>query len=423
MLIRDIIVMLGENFMERINRDNYLSILKNFKDQQIIKVITGIRRCGKSTLLEIYQDYLRNNGIKEEQIISINFENADYEELLDRKKLYKYIKDKLVIGEKTYVFLDEVQNVSEFEKTVDSLFINKDVDLYITGSNAYLLSSELATLLTGRYVEIKMLPLSFKEYVSAFADKTDISRKFRDYLRYSSFPQAIELYKINPLNITMFLDGIYNTVLFKDVMQRKNITDRNILERVTKYLYDNIGNRTSIKSITDNIEGIEGKKSYNTIANYVDALMDSYLVFKAGRYDIKGKEFLKTQEKYYVVDIGLRYYMLGQSSGRDMGHILENVVYLELLRRGYDVYIGKYDDLEVDFVAKKPENTVYYQVALTIRGENDKANGILDRELMPLKRIDDNYPKYILTLDDDLDADFDGIKKINVLDWLLKDND
>ena len=409
--------------MERINRDNYLSILKNFKDQQIIKVITGIRRCGKSTLLEIYQDYLRNNGIKEEQIISINFENADYEELLDRKKLHKYIKDKLVIGEKTYVFLDEVQNVSEFEKTVDSLFINKDVDLYITGSNAYLLSSELATLLTGRYVEIKMLPLSFKEYVSAFADKTDISRKFRDYLRYSSFPQAIELYKINPLNITMFLDGIYNTVLFKDVMQRKNITDRNILERVTKYLYDNIGNRTSIKSITDNIEGIEGKKSYNTIANYVDALMDSYLVFKAGRYDIKGKEFLKTQERYYVVDIGLRYYMLGQSSGRDMGHILENVVYLELLRRGYDVYIGKYDDLEVDFVAKKPENTVYYQVALTIRGENDKENGILDRELMPLKRIDDNYKKYILTLDDDLDADFDGIKKINVLDWLLKDND
>ena len=409
--------------MERINRDNYLSILKNFKDQQIIKVITGIRRCGKSTLLEIYQDYLRNNGIKEEQIISINFENADYEELLDRKKLHKYIKDKLVIGEKTYVFLDEVQNVSEFEKTVDSLFINKDVDLYITGSNAYLLSSELATLLTGRYVEIKMLPLSFKEYVSAFADKTDISRKFRDYLRYSSFPQAIELYKINPLNITMFLDGIYNTVLFKDVMQRKNITDRNILERVTKYLYDNIGNRTSIKSITDNIEGIEGKKSYNTIANCVDALMDSYLIFKASRYDIKGKEYLKTQEKYYVVDIGLRYYMLGQSSGRDMGHILENVVYLELLRRGYDVYIGKYDDLEVDFVAKKPENTVYYQVALTIRGENDKANGILDRELMPLKRIDDNYPKYILTLDDDLDADFDGIKKINVLDWLLKDND
>lgn len=406
--------------MKRINRENYLSILRNFKDQQIIKVITGIRRCGKSTLLEMFGDYLKENGVEEKQIISINFENADYEELQDRKKLYEYIKARLVIGKKTYVFLDEIQNVPEFEKTVDSLFINKDVDLYITGSNAYLLSSELATLLTGRYIEIKMLPLSFKEYMLAFEDKTDISRKFRDYLRYSSFPQAVELYKVNPENINMFLDGIYNTVLFKDVMQRKGITDKNVLERVTKYLYDNIGNRTSMKSISDNIEGIEKNSSYNTISNYVDSLIDSYLVFKANRYDIKGKEFLKTQEKYYAVDIGLRYYMLGQGSGRDMGHILENVVYLELLRRGYEVYIGKYDDLEVDFVAKKPENTIYYQVALTTRGEGEEDNKILNRELTPLKKINDNYPKYILTLDDDLDADFDGIKKINVLDWLLK---
>lgn len=409
--------------MKRINRENYLSILKNFKDQQIIKVITGIRRCGKSTLLEMFGDYLKENGVDEKQIISINFENADYEELQDRKKLYEYIKARLVIGKKTYVFLDEIQNVPEFEKTVDSLFINKDVDLYITGSNAYLLSSELATLLTGRYIEIKMLPLSFKEYMLAFEDKTDISRKFRDYLRYSSFPQAVELYKVNPENINMFLDGIYNTVLFKDVMQRKGITDKNVLERVTKYLYDNIGNRTSMKSISDNIEGIEKNSSYNTISNYVDSLIDSYLVFKANRYDIKGKEFLKTQEKYYAVDIGLRYYMLGQGSGRDMGHILENVVYLELLRRGYEVYIGKYDDLEVDFVAKKPENTIYYQVALTTRGEEEEDNKILNRELTPLKKINDNYPKYILTLDDDLDADFDGIKKINVLDWLLEERD
>ena len=409
--------------MKRINRENYLSILKNFKDQQIIKVLTGIRRCGKSTLLEMFGDYLKENGVEEKQIISINFENADYEELQDRKKLYEYIKARLVIGKKTYVFLDEIQNVPEFEKTVDSLFINKDVDLYITGSNAYLLSSELATLLTGRYIEIKMLPLSFKEYMLAFEDKTDISRKFRDYLRYSSFPQAVELYKVNPENINMFLDGIYNTVLFKDVMQRKGITDKNVLERVTKYLYDNIGNRTSMKSISDNIEGIEKNSSYNTISNYVDSLIDSYLVFKANRYDIKGKEFLKTQEKYYAVDIGLRYYMLGQGSGRDMGHILENVVYLELLRRGYEVYIGKYDDLEVDFVAKKPENTIYYQVALTTRGEGKEDNKILNRELTPLKKINDNYPKYILTLDDDLDADFDGIKKINVLDWLLEERD
>ena len=409
--------------MKRIDRDNYLSILKNFKDQQIIKVISGIRRCGKSTLLEIYQDYLINNGVSKNQIISINFENADYEELQDRKKLYEYIKNKLVKGKKTYIFLDEIQNVYEFEKTVDSLFINKEVDLYITGSNAYLLSSELATLLTGRYIEIKMLPLSFKEYISAFDAQTDISRKFRDYLRYSSFPQAVELYKINPENINMFLDGIYNTILFKDVMQRKGITDKNLLERITKYLYDNIGNRTSIKSIVNNIEGLEKNSSYNTISNYINALLDSYLIFRANRYDIKGKEYLKTQEKYYAIDIGLRYYMLGQNSGKDMGHILENVVYLELLRRGYKVYIGKLDELEVDFVAKKTDNTVYYQVALTTRSESDNENKILDRELTPLKKINDNYPKYILTLDDDLDADFEGIKKRNVLDWLLEEKD
>ncbi len=406
--------------MERIKREDYLSILKNFKNQQIIKVITGIRRCGKSTLLELFQEYLKENGVEENQIISINFEDADYEELQDRKKLYEYLKSKLVKGKKTYIFLDEIQKVIEFEKTVDSLFINKDVDLYITGSNAWLLSSELATLLTGRYIEIKMLPLSFKEYLSAFEDKTDISRKFRDYLRYSSFPQAIELFKINPENINLFLDGIYNTILFKDVMQRKGITDKNTLERVTKYLYDNIGNKTSMKNISDNIEGLEKNNSYNTVSTYVQALIDSYIVYKANRYDIKGKEFLKTQEKYYAVDVGLRYYMLGQGSGKDMGHILENVVYLELLRRGYEVYIGKYDDLEVDFVAKNSGNTIYYQVALTTRETADGNNSVLERELAPLKKISDNYPKYILTLDDDLDADFDGIKKINVLDWLIK---
>ncbi len=405
--------------MERIKREAYLSILRNFKDQQIIKIITGIRRCGKSTLLELFQDYLKESGIEENQIISINFEDADYEELQDRKKLYEYLKAKLVKGKKTYIFLDEIQKVNEFEKTVDSLFINKDVDLYITGSNAWFLSSELATLLTGRYIEIKMLPLSFKEYLSAFEDKTDLSRKFRDYLQYSSFPQAIQLFKINPENIKLFLDGIYNTILFKDVMQRKGITDKNTLERVTKYLYDNIGNRTSMKNITDNIEGLEKNNSYNTVSTYVQALIDSYIVYKANRYDIKGKEFLKTQEKYYAVDVGLRYYMLGQGSGKDMGHILENVVYLELLRRGYEVYIGKYDDLEVDFVAKNSKDTIYYQVALTTRESAQSNNSVLERELVPLKRINDNYPKYILTLDDDLDADFDGIKKINVLDWLL----
>ncbi len=407
--------------MEIIKRENYLSILRNFKDQQIIKVITGIRRCGKSTLLELFQDYLKESGVENNQIISINFEDADYEELQDRKRLYEYLKSKLIKGKKTYIFLDEIQKVNEFEKTVDSLFINKDVDLYITGSNAWLLSSEIATLLTGRYIEIKMLPISFKEYMSTFEDKTDISRKFRDYLQYSSFPQAIEIFKVEPRNIKLFLDGIYNTILFKDVMERKGITDKNTLEKVTKYLYDNIGNRTSMKNISQNIEGVEKKYSYNTVSAYVQALIDSYIVYKANRYDIKGKEFLKTQEKYYAVDIGLRYYMLGQGSGRDMGHILENVVYLELLRRGYEVYIGKYDDLEVDFVAKNSEETIYYQVALTTRDALSGENSVLERELAPLKKISDNYPKYILTLDEDLDTDFDGIKKINVLDWLLEE--
>ena len=400
--------------MERIQRESYLSILKNFKDKQIIKVITGIRRCGKSTLLELFQDYLKENGVEEKQIVSINFENADYEELQDRKKLHEYIKSKLVKNKKTYIFLDEIQNVNEFERTVDSLFINKDVDLYITGSNAYLLSSELATLLTGRYIEIKMLPLSFKEYMSAFEDKTDISKKFRNYLEVSSFPQAIELYNANPENINLFLDGIYNTILFKDVMQRKGIKDKSVLERVTKYLYDNIGNRSSMKSISDNIKGLERNNSYNTVSNYVEALLDSFMIYKANRYDIKGKEILKTQEKYYAVDIGLRYYILGQNSGRDMGHILENIVYLELLRRGYTVYIGKLEDLEIDFVAKNTKETIYYQVSLTTREETT-----LDRELTPLQKINDNYQKIILTMDDDLDADFDGIKKINVIDWLL----
>lgn len=400
--------------MERIQRESYLSILKNFKDKQIIKVITGIRRCGKSTLLELFQDYLKDNGVEEKQIVSINFENADYEELQDRKKLHEYIKSKLAKNKKTYIFLDEIQNVNEFERTVDSLFINKDVDLYITGSNAYLLSSELATLLTGRYIEIKMLPLSFKEYMSAFEDKTDISKKFRNYLEVSSFPQAIELYNANPENINLFLDGIYNTILFKDVMQRKGIKDKSVLERVTKYLYDNIGNRSSMKSISDNIEGLERNNSYNTVSNYVEALLDSFMIYKANRYDIKRKEILKTQEKYYAVDIGLRYYILGQNSGRDMGHILENIVYLELLRRGYTVYIGKLEDLEIDFVAKNTKETIYYQVSLTTREETT-----LDRELTPLQKINDNYQKIILTMDDDLDADFDGIKKINVIDWLL----
>jgi len=401
--------------MKIIQREEYLNKLKNFKDKQLIKVITGIRRTGKSTLLELFQKYLKDNGVEEEQIISINFENPDYRDIKTSDVLYDYIKDRLIEGKMNYIFLDEIQNVEKFEIAVDGLFIKKNVDLYITGSNAYLLSSELATLLTGRYVEIKMLPLSFKEYVSAFEDKNELSRRFRDYLRYGSFPQTLELYD-TPEEIDTCLDGIYTSVLYKDVINRKGITDKVILESVVEFLYDNIGNLCSIKKISDTLTSNGRTTSNHTVENYVNALVDSFIFYKASRYDVKGKELLKTQEKYYGVDIGLRYHLLGKKAGQDMGHILENIVYLELLRRGYKVYVGKVDEVEVDFVAKNLEDTIYYQVSLTTRDENT-----LQRELLPLKKINDNYPKYILTLDDDLDADYDGIKKINIIDWLLSD--
>ena len=400
--------------MRVIERKLYLEKLKKFKDKQLIKVITGIRRCGKSTLLELFQDYLKQIGIDEKQIITINFENPDYKQLKTSEALYDYIKSKLTKGKMNYIFLDEIQNVEKFEVAVDGLFINKNVDLYITGSNAYLLSSELATLLTGRYVEIKMLPLSFKEYMSALEDKSDLSRKFREYLRYGSFPQTLDLYDI-PEEIETYLDGIYTSVLYKDVIHRKGITDKGILESVVEFLYDNIGNLCSMKKISDTLTSNGRAISNHTVENYVDALIDSFMLYKANRFDVKGKDLLKTQEKYYAVDIGLRYHLLGQKAGQDMGHILENIVYLELLRRGYKVYVGKLDELEVDFVAQNSENIIYYQVALTTREEST-----LERELLPLRKINDNYPKIILTLDDDLDADFEGIKKINVIDWLLK---
>lgn len=400
--------------MNLIQRVEYLNKLKNFKDKHIIKVITGIRRTGKSTLLELFQDYLRKNGVKQEQIIKLNFEDPQNKELKNSDALYNYIKSKLIKDKMNYIFLDEIQNVDQFEVAVDGLFIQKNVDLYITGSNAYMLSSELATLLTGRYIEIKMLPLSFKEYISAFEDKNDLSRRFRDYLQYGSFPQTLELYD-TPQEINTYLEGVYTSVLYKDVINRKGITDKRILESVTEFLYDNIGNLCSMKKISDTLTSHGRNTTNHTVENYVNALVDSFLLYKAGRFDVKGKELLKTQEKYYAVDIGLRNYLLGKQSGQDMGHILENIIFLELLRRGNRVYVGKLDEQEVDFVTQNQDGLEYFQVALSVREEST-----LVRELLPLKKINDNYPKYILTLDDDLDADYEGIKKINAIDWLLK---
>lgn len=395
-----------------IQRREYLNKLIAFKDKQIIKVITGIRRCGKSMLMEIYQDWLCNHGVASEQIVSINFEDMDYEELTDYKKLYQFIKSKLLPDRTTYIFLDEIQHVENFPKVVDSLYIKKNVDIYITGSNAYMLSSEIATLISGRYVQIEMLPLSFKEYMESTGSMEDRGVKYTEYLSNSSFPYALEL-KGHPAEIRDYLEGIYNTIVVKDIITRKRITDPMMLRSVLRFIFDSIGSPISSKKIADTMTSGGRKADQKTVERYLDALTESYIIYPAKRYNIKGKQYLKSLAKYYVVDIGLRFMLLG-SRQADMGHILENVVYLELLRRGYEVYVGKVDNLEVDFVAQNEKGTTYYQVALSVRDEKT-----LDRELRPLQAIRDHYPKVILTMDDDPEAQYDGIRRINARDWLL----
>ena len=393
-------------------RQEYLDKLIAFKDKQIIKVVTGIRRCGKSTLLQIYHDYLINNNISSEQIISINFEDYDYEELLDPHKLYDYIKVRLINNKKTYVFLDEIQNVKDFHKVVDSLFIKKNVDLYITGSNAYMLSSEIATLISGRYVEIKMLPLSFKEYILSTGSEDDLSIKYREYIEYSSFPYVLELNKNKNL-IRDYLDALFNTIIVKDIIQKNKIADVLMFKSVLTFVFDNIGNTLSSKKIADTLTSNGRKIDSKTVEKYINALIESYVIYQATRYNIKSKEYLKKYEKYYIVDVGLRYALL-RTRVYDVGHILENVIYLELIRRGYEVYIGKINDLEVDFVAMLDNNVYYFQVAATVRD-----NKTLEREITPLVKINDHYQKFILTLDDDPEANYNGIRRVNALEWLL----
>lgn len=395
-----------------IQRSEYLNKLIAFKDKQLIKIVTGIRRCGKSTLLEIYQGWLRENGVRDEQIISINFEDLDYEELTDYKKLYACLKERLVKDKMTYIFLDEVHHVDNFPKVVDSLYIRKNVDVYITGSNAYMLSSEIATLISGRYVQIEMLPLSFKEYMESTGSMNDRGIKFTEYLENSSFPYTLEL-KGQPAEIRDYLEGIYNTIVVKDIVNRKKITDMMMLKDVLRFVFDNIGSPLSSKKIADTMTSAGRKIDAKTVEKYLEALSESYIIYQAKRFNVKGKQYLKTLEKYYVVDIGMRFMLLG-SRQADSGHILENIVYLELLRRGFDVYVGKVDSFEVDFVALNSKGTTYFQVALTIRGEKT-----LERELRPLQSIRDHYPKFILTLDDDPETQYDGIRRINARDWLL----
>lgn len=397
-----------------IERVEYLELLKRFKDKDLIKVITGIRRCGKSTLFELFINYLKNNKIKDEQIIQINLEDAAYN-FESYKELYDYVNKKLDSKKQFYVFLDEVQNVPMFQKAVDSLYIKKNVDVYITGSNAYLLSGELATLLSGRYIEIKMLPLSFKEYLSAF-NNPDKSRYdyFLDYMRNGGMPGNISILQDNPNDLDKYLDGIFSTIVYKDIIARNNITDKMLLESILKFIFYSIGSPISTKKISDALTSKGIATSNHTVENYISAFVESFLIYKAERFDIKGKNLLARDYKYYVVDQGLRSYLLGKKADSDMGHILENIVYLELLRRGYKVYVGKVDDLEVDFVAENRDGLKYFQVALSLRDEN-----VLERELRSLQKTGDHYPKYLITYDMDMVTDYDGITKINVVDWLL----
>ena len=405
-----------------IERKEYLRQLESWKDKHIIKVITGIRRCGKSTLLKQFQSKLIENGISKEQIISINFEDMQFDDLLDYKKLYQFIKRKIIEDKKMYIFLDEVQKVDQYENVVDSLFINDFIDVYITGSNSYLFSGQLATNLRGRYIELSILPLSFKEYYQYKND--DKSHCFMNYMKTGGFPYLLNIDDNNE-NVNMYIEGIYNTVLIKDIeerlnrKQRKNnnssLTDVALLKSISKYLSSVVGSPISIRSITNYLISNERKVSPNTVSEYITSLCDSYLYYPVEPMDISGKELLKSNKKYYIVDLGIRNYILPKKR-YDLGFSIENIVYFELHRRGYEVYIGKNKNLEVDFIAKKNNEYTYIQVTASMLEEST-----FEREITPLREIRDNYPKIILTLDEFTVGNYEGIKVINVIDWLLEE--
>ncbi|RKV95338.1 MAG: ATP-binding protein [Campylobacter sp.] len=404
-----------------IKRAEYINELKKWQDEQVIKVITGIRRCGKSTLMSQFIEHLRDSGVGGEQIISINFEELEFEELLEYKKLYEYIKLRLVSDKKSYIFLDEIQKVAQFEKVVDSLYVKPDIDIYITGSNAYMLSAELATLLTGRYAEIKMLPLSFAEFASV--SNLSIAQAFSAYLKNGGFPYIATMNNATD-KIDTYLEGIYNTVIVKDIEyrqskrqkepDRRKVTDITLLKNIAKYLSSVVGSPISIKSITDYLISSGRKVSPNTVGDYVDALCEAFIFYPVERFDIVGKQILKTNPKLYIVDLGLRNHILPRRD-YDFGFSIENIVYFELLRRGYRVHIGKQGENEVDFVIQKDGIYTYIQVTTDIT-----ARQTFEREIRPLKAIKDNYKKLILTADQNTLGNYDGIEVINLLEWLLK---
>jgi predicted AAA+ superfamily ATPase len=395
-----------------IQRPLYMEFLTAWKNEDVIKVVSGVRRCGKSTLFEMFRNQLTTEGVQAEQIININFEEFDYLYLCDPTVLYSYIKEKIQPGQQYYIFLDEIQNVRDFERVVNSLHLNKNLDIYITGSNAYFMSGELATFLSGRYVELKMLPLSFQEFVSTKdADKSNLKRYYNEYLQ-TSFPYAISL---DSSKKQQYLEGIYSTVVLKDIVQRLTITDIATLENIIRYLYAEIGSLQNINKITNTMNSFGNKITHKTVARYMEGIEDSLLIYKAERYNVKGRKVFAGTAKYYAVDNGLRQFIAGDRV-EDFGHILENIVYLELLRRGYQVYVGMVDNLEVDFLAIDPKgDRLYIQVA-----HNTENETTLTRELKPLQAIKDHYSKLLLTMDEILpEQNFDGIVKMPALKWLL----
>ena len=392
-----------------IYREEYMKKLQNYKDKQIIKVLTGIRRAGKSTILEEFRKELIKNGVSKKNIIAINFEDNNNKELLDAQKLHDFIIKNTDPKCQNYIFLDEIQNVDGFQKCVDSLFLRNYLDIYITGSNSYMLSGELATFLTGRYIQIHVLPLSFKEYISYYGENDEL-KKYNEYAIYGGFPYLINLEK--PEEKMQYLDSIYNTVIIKDVINRKEVNDVLILEDICRFLFDNVGSYVSTKKVSDTLASAGRKNSVHTVEEYLNALLESYIIYKVNRFDIKGKQLLKTQEKYYLSDMGLRTYLLGKNYSKDLGHILENIIFLELKRRGYRIFIGKNDNSEVDFIVENEDDYIYIQVALSVRDEQT-----LMRELRPLETIPDHYKKYIITLDYDTN-NYNGIKQISALDFL-----
>lgn len=398
-------------------RREYFQKLLSWKDKRVIKVVTGIRRCGKSTLLKMFREYLLGQGIEEGQIISINFEDYEYEELLEPKALYQYIKGRLLTGKMMYLILDEIQNVKDFQRVIDGFFVKENIDIYMTGSNSYMLSGELATLLTGRYIQIEMLPFSFAEFAQMHGMEAGAESAYRKYIGTSSFPFASTLSEETG-QVQEYLKSIYDTIVLKDVVGRKKITDVMMLESVVRFIADNIGNPLSTKKISDTMASCGRNINVRTVESYLAAFMESYIIYQAKRYEVRGRQYLKTLEKYYMVDIGLRSTMLGDRGQADTGHILENVIYLELIRRGYRVYVGKVDNLEVDFVAMNEKGIKYIQAAATVREKST-----LERELKPLQKIADHYPKCIMTLDPDPPADYEGIRRINALDYLLGKTD